>query len=385
MTALRLALAVFCFAALALPAQGQPPPGRVGSFMAEAGPVAMYRVADRLDRPWGMTFLTDGRMLVTERPGRLRIVDGSGEMPATVSGTPTVYAQGQGGLLDVALDPDFAETGYVYLSYARPGPRGTAATALGRGRLVDDALEDFEVLFTQEPYESGSAHFGSRIAFSPDGAYLFLAMGERFKFDPAQDLGSHLGTIIRIRPDGSIPDDNPFVGRDGAQPEIWSYGHRNIESAAFDPATGELYVVEMGPLGGDELNRIERGANYGWPEVSWGIDYDGEDIPDPTTRPEFEDAVTWWSPVIAPSGMAYYDGDAFPAWQGNALVGSLKRQGLVRLAMADGEVVEEEVLPMGRRIREVEVGPDGFIYVLTDQANGDVLRLEPIEITQPED
>ena len=377
---LRPALAALLF--LAVPAAAQSSygygSGSADQVITEAGPVAVQALVDGdLERPWGMAFLPDGRLLVTERPGRLRILSTDGELSDPVGGTPTVYAQGQGGLLDVALDPDFDETGYVYLSYARPGPGGSAATALGRGRLEADSLVGFEVLFTQEPYITGSKHFGSRIAFSPDG-HVFLAMGERFQFDPAQDLSNHLGTVVRLNRDGSVPDDNPFVNDPNAEPEIWSYGHRNIESAAFDPETGDLYVVEMGPLGGDELNRPEPGRNYGWPVVSWGINYDGTEIPDPPTRPEFADAVTHWSPVISPSGMAFYTGAVFPEWTGSAFIGSLTRQGVVRVRVEGGAAVDEEVVPLGARIRDVEAGPDGYLYLLTDQDDGDLWRLAPL-------
>ena len=376
----RSALAAFLLAALSLPTQAQGPPGQVESILTEAGPVSVMRVADRIPRPWAMTFLPDGRMLVTSRPGKLLLMTTDGELPAEVAGTPTVFAQGQGGLLDVALDPDFASNGTVYLSFARPGPDGSAATALGRGRMVEDAdgarLDGFETLFTQEPYITGPNHFGSRIAFGPDGM-LYLTMGERFQFDPAQDPANHLGALVRLNPDGSVPDDNPFVGRDG-EDEIWSYGHRNVESAAFDPRTGELWIAEMGPLGGDELNRIQRGANYGWPVVSWGINYDGTEIPDPPTRPEFEDATIHWTPVISPSGMAYYGGTVFPEWTGSFFIGSLSRQGVVRVAVDGDRVTEQEVMALGERIREVEAGPDGHLYVLTDQEEGQLWRLEPL-------
>ncbi len=364
---------------LALPAAAQqiPSKGQAGSVLTEAGPMAVQSLADGLDHPWGMAFLPDGRLLVTERPGRLRILGLDGTLSDPVAGTPTVFAQGQGGLLDVALDPEFETTGYVYLSYARPGPEGSAATAVGRARLVADSLQGFEVLFTQAPYITGPNHFGTRIAFSPEG-HLFLTMGERFQFDPAQDLGSHLGSVVRIHRDGSVPDDNPFVGQEGAQPEIWSYGHRNVESAAVHPETGELWIAEMGPLGGDELNRIERGANYGWPIVSWGMDYDGTDIPNPPTHPEFADAVTQWTPVISPSGMAVYTADGFPAWTGSVLIGSLTRRALVRVVVEDGAVTHEEIVPLDARIRDVEQGPDGYVYVLTDRDDGDVWRLAPL-------
>jgi glucose/arabinose dehydrogenase len=387
---MRLCFAALLALGLAVAATAQPPPGQIASFLsAEGGPVAAFPVADGLASPWGMTFLPDGRMLVTEKPGHLRIVTMGGGVSAPVEGVPEVWAQGQGGLLDVALDPDFEDNGFVYLSYARPRPGGEgdeAATAVGRGRLVDDRIEDFEVLFTQEPYRTGRAHFGSRIAFSPDG-HLVLTTGERFQFEPAQDLSDHLGTVVRIHRDGSIPDDNPFVGDPDAEDEIWSYGHRNIQAMAFDKVTGDLYVAEMGPLGGDELNRVERGANYGWPVVSWGMDYDGQLIRDPTTRPEFEDAVDYWTPTIAPSGMVHYTGSVFPGWQGSYLIGSLVYRGLVRVTVADGAIASQEIFPIGARIREVEQGPDGHVYLLTDEPDpqGRVLVLRSIETSPPED
>ena len=377
-------LVLAALASLLPAAAAQPPPRQVASFVSPVtGPIGVYEVADGLSHPWGLAFLPDGRMLVTERGGALRlVVPDSGEVPAVVGGTPTVYAQGQGGLLDVALDPDFEDTGYVYLTYARPGPGGAAAPALGRGRLVDDQIEDFEVLFTAEPYLVSGAHFGSRIAFDDDG-HVFMTIGERFQFTPAQDLGNALGAVVRLRRDGSVPDDNPFVGEPDAEGAIWSYGHRNIQAAAFHGDTGELYVTEMGPLGGDELNHVRRGENYGWPYVSWGMDYDGELIPDPPTRPEFADAAHVFDPTIAPSGMAFYTGDAFAGWRGHFLIGSLVYRGLVRVHVEGGEVVGREIYPIGRRIREVEQGPDGLVYVLTDQDDGGVLVLRPIETRPP--
>ena len=377
----RIAAAVLvALTALAAPARAQPDdPMQVGSVMTEAGAVAVEQLADGLDHPWGMAFLPDGRLLVTERnSGDLYRLGLDHELSAPLEGTPEVFAQGQGGLLDVALDPDFEANGYVYLTYARPGPEGSAATALGRGRLVDDRIEGFENLFTQEPWITGPNHFGSRVAFSREG-HVFLTMGERFQFDPAQDLGNHLGAVVRLHADGSVPDDNPFVGRGDARPEIWSYGHRNVESAAVHPATGALWIAEMGPLGGDELNRPEAGRNYGWPVVSWGINYDGTEIPDPPTRPEFADAVKQWTPVISPSGMAVYTGDMFGAWTGSLFIGSLTRQGLVRLEIEDGTVTHEEIIPLDARIRDVEAGPDGSLYVLTDEDDGKVWRLSPLQ------
>ena len=370
----RLLLLALALAPAAL-AQSFPTLQQAGSVMTDAGPVAVELVADGLERPWGAAFLPDGRLLVTERPGRLQLFARDGSR-TEVGGTPTVYAQGQGGLLDVAVAPDFAETRHVYVSFARPGPGGAAATALGRGVLQGDSLAGFETLFTQTPWITGDKHFGTRIAFDGDG-HVFLTMGERFQFEPAQDPANTLGAVVRLRLDGSIPTDNPYVDADGADPAIWSTGHRNVEAAVMTP-DGELWIAEMGPLGGDELNRVERGANYGWPTVSWGMNYDGTDIPDPSTRPEFADAATWWSPVISPSGMAFYAGDVFPAWTGSVMIGSLTRQGLVRLVIENGAVTHQEIVPLDARIREVEAGPDGHVYLLTDADEGAVWRLAPL-------
>ncbi len=356
--------------------RAQPAPGEVESVLTSAGPISVRDVTGGLEHPWGVAVLPDGRMLVTERPGRLRIVEPGGSMSDPLAGVPEVFAQGQGGLLDVAVGPDVAETGRVYLSFAEPG-EGGASTALGRGRLADDRIEDFTVIFRQEPKVPGPNHFGTRIVFAPDGT-LFLTLGERFKFDPAQDLSNHLGTIVHLNPDGSVPEDNPFVGRADAEPEIWSYGHRNIEAAAIDPETGALWIAEMGPLGGDELNQPEAGGNHGWPVVSWGMHYDGTDIPDPPTRPDFADAVRHWSPVISPSGMIFYTGALFPEWQGSAFIGGLSAHELVRVAIDGRAVVEEERIPLPTRIRDVAEGPDGALYVLTDEADGHLWRIVPL-------
>lgn len=356
-------------------------PEQVVTLRTEAGNIEVTEVAGGLVHPWGMTFLPDGRMLVTERPGRLRLVTAEGELrDEPVQGTPEVWAEGQGGLLDVVADPDFEQNQLVWLSFAEAGEGGTAGTALGRGRFVDDRLQEFEVVWRQSEKVEGPNHFGNRIVFAEDNA-IFVALGERFKFEPAQDLSNTLGTVIRITRDGEPVEDNPFVDQPGARGEIFSYGHRNIQAAAIDPATGDLYVAEMGPLGGDELNRIEKGANYGWPEVSWGTHYDGGDIPDPPTRPELRDAVTIWTPVIAPSGMIFYQGDQFPEFQGDALIGGLVSEGITRLEFTDGEVARQEHIPLADRVREVEEGPDGNIYVLIDQQDGALWKLQPLSAT----
>jgi glucose/arabinose dehydrogenase len=330
-------------------------------------------VAGKLQNPWGLAFLPDGRMLVTERPGKLRVVTKDGTKSDPLKGVPEVAASGQGGLLDVAVDPKFAENGLVYLSYSEPG-EGGAGTAVARGKLGTDALDNVEVIFRQKPKVGGGLHFGSRLAFSPDGK-LFVTLGDRFKFEPAQDLSTHIGKVVRINPDGSVPEDNPFVGQDGKLPEIWSYGHRNAQGAAIHPETGKLWENEFGPLGGDELNVVEPSKNYGWPLVSWGKHYDGKEIPDPPTRPEFTDAIQHWTPVISPSGMSFYTGDAIPGWKGNLLIAGLSAQGIVRLTLDGEKVTDEERIPLKSRIRNVVQGPDGAVYALTDAGNGKILRL----------
>ena len=347
----------------------------------DAGDVKVKTVVDSLTHPWGMAFLPDDRLLVTERAGQLRILDTDSTLSEPVKGVPDVFNTGQGGLLDVALDPDFENNQWVYLSFSEPGEDSTASTALGRGKWEEDQIKDFTVIFRQEPKVNGPNHFGGRIVFAPDGK-LFLTLGERFKFDPAQDLSNHLGTLVRINPDGSVPSDNPFVGQEDAKDEIWSYGHRNTQSAAIDPATDKLWIVEMGPMGGDELNQPTAGTNYGWPVVSWGDDYDGEDIPNPPTHPEFADAVIHWTPTISPSGMVFYTGNMFPEWQNTALIGGLTASGIVRVRI-DGEQAEEvERIPLAARVRDIEQASDGSLFVLTDEEKGKILHLRMLELAQ---
>jgi glucose/arabinose dehydrogenase len=341
----------------------------------EIGKIKVETLATGLEHPWGLAFLPDGRMLVTERAGRLRIMAEDGTLSDPLTGVPKVVAEGQGGLLDVALDPKFKDNKLVYISYAEPG-EGGAGTAVARGTLVDGGLEGVQVLFRQMPKVGGGNHFGSRLVFTPDGK-LFVTLGERFKFDPAQDLSSHLGKIVRINPDGSVPEDNPFISQKDAQPEIWSYGHRHPQGAAIHPETGKLWQTEFGPRGGDELNIPAAGANYGWPVVSWGTHYDGKDIPNPPTRPEFVDAIHHWTPVISPSGIAFYTSDTIPSWKGNLLIGGLSSQGIVRLKLDGEKIVGEERIPLDARIRNVAQGPDGAVYALTDAGDGKVLRLTP--------
>jgi glucose/arabinose dehydrogenase len=344
-----------------------------GPRNTKAGTIKVETVATGLSHPWGLAFLPDGRMLVTERTGTLCLVSKDGKLSAPLSGVPEVVVAGQGGLLDVAIDPDFKSNNLVYLSYSELGESG-ASTAVARGKLGDSGLENVEVIFRQMPKIKGNLHFGSRLVFALDGK-LFVTLGERFQFTPAQDLGNDLGKIVRINPDGSVPKDNPFVGRNDARPEIWSYGHRNPQGAAIHPETGKLWETEFGPMGGDELNIPQAGQNYGWPVVSWGSHYDGRAIPKPPTHPEFADAIYHWNPVISPSGITFYTGDAIPAWKGNLLIAGLSSQAIVRLTLDGEKVVDEERIPMGTRIRDVVQGPDGAVYALTDEGNGEILRL----------
>ena len=335
-------------------------------------------VAVGLEHPWGVELLPDGRFLVTERPGRLRVVNRDGRLSAPLTGVPEVYARGQGGLLDVALSPGFAQDRLIYLSFAERGSGG-AGTAVARGRLGERGLEDAQVIWRQQPKVDGSYnHWGSRLVFRPDGT-LFVTLGDRFVHsERAQDLSTTIGKIVRINPDGSVPRDNPFVGRSGALPEIWSYGHRNVQAAVLD-ARGELWTVEHGARGGDELNNPQPGKNYGWPVITYGVDYSGARIGIGTSHPGMEQPVYYWDPVIAPSGATFYSGTAFPDWRGDLLVGSLRPGALVRLRIANGRVTVEEryMDELGERIRDVREGPDGAIYLLTDSSRGRLIRVEP--------
>ncbi|MGQ0701660.1 MAG: PQQ-dependent sugar dehydrogenase [Gemmatimonadales bacterium] len=361
------------------------PPGPNGPALRSPNPSAQRNalkvetVARGLEHPWALAFLPDGRILVTERPGRLRIVEPDGRLSSPLAGVPAVHARGQGGLLDVALDPDFSSNQTIYLSYAEPGAGGLAGTAVAQARLGAAGLEDLRVIYRQEPKVAGGGHFGSRLVFDRSGA-LFVTQGDRFDYrDQAQNLSSGLGKMVRIMPDGSIPRDNPFAGQSGTRREIWSYGHRNIQAAALDPATGQLWTVEHGARGGDELNHPEAGKNYGWPVITYGRDYSGLAIGEGTAKEGMEQPVYYWDPIIAPSGMVFYSGDAFPDWKGNILVGGLASQVLVRLVLENGAVVREEryLGELGWRIRDVQEGPDGALYVVTDEADGRVLRILP--------
>lgn len=343
---------------------------------AEAGaPFGISAIA-ALDNPWAMTFLPDGRMLVTEKAGRLRIVTQDGKISDALDGIPAVADAGQGGLADVVLHPDFANNQYVYLSYAEPRPDGTVGTAVGRGKLTALGLDGFQVIWRQEPGVSGDGHFSGRMAFSPDG-FLFITSGERQKMDPAQDLNQNLGKVIRLTDTGGIPSDNPYYDQGRVKAQIWSAGHRNLLGLAFN-GQGDLWEVEMGPRGGDELNIVQRAKNYGWPVVSEGKHYDGRAIPKHGTHPEFEAPKLSWNPVISPSSLMFYSGGMFPEWRGSAFIGGLSSQSLVRVAFNDVKPREVDRFAMSARIREVEQGPDGSIWLLEDgESGGKLLKLIP--------
>jgi aldose sugar dehydrogenase len=340
--------------------------------------VGAETVAKGLEHPWALAFLPDGRILVTERPGRLRIVGMDGTMSDPLGAVPEVVARNQGGLLDVAIDPKFEQNRLVYLSYAEPG-EGGAGTAVARGRLGEGTLEDVKVIYRQQPKVKGDGHFGSRLVFAPDGK-LFITQGDRMDYrEQAQNLESGLGKLIRINPDGSIPDDNPFVGKSGVRPEIYSYGHRSMQAAALHPETGQLWTVEHGARGGDELNHPEAGKNYGWPVITYGRDYSGASIGEGTAKEGMEQPVYYWDPVIAPSGAVWYTGDKYPGWKGSLFVGSLQPGALVRLTVENDRVTREEryLGELGDRIRDVQQGPDGLLYLVTDEDDGRLLRVVP--------
>jgi glucose/arabinose dehydrogenase len=347
--------------------------------------VDVVTVAEGLQNPWGMVFLPDRRMLVTERPGRLRVVSAEGKLSAAVAGLPAVDARNQGGLLDVTLDPNFATNRLIYWSYAEPRGQGANNTAVARGRLVDGAaprVENVQVIFHQVPSLESNLHFGSRLVFARDGT-LFVTLGERSITEgrmQAQRLDGLLGKIVRINADGSIPNDNPFVGKDGVRSEIWSIGHRNVQAATLHPTTGELWEVEHGTRGGDELNIVRKGRDYGWPTIAYGIEYSGKPITgNITQKAGMEQPIYYWDPVIAPSGMTFYTGNLFPAWKGSLFIGGLQSTNLVRLDISGEKVTGEERLlgQVNERMRDVTQGPDGALYLLTDNSKGRVLKVVP--------
>ncbi|MBB5885765.1 PQQ-dependent sugar dehydrogenase [Xanthomonas sp. LMG 8992] len=349
---------------------------RRGDWPFSATPVATF------NEPWAMSFLPDGTALVSEKGGTLKRIDPVSGHTGAVSGVPAVAYGGQGGLGDVLPHPGFAKNGWVYLSYAEPGSGDTRGAAVMRAKLTLDnngggTLSQQQVIWRQQPKVSGNGHFGHRLAFGPDGK-LWISSSERQKFDPAQDMSGNLGKIVRLNDDGSVPADNPFANRGGVAAQVWSLGHRNVLGLAFD-ANGRLWEHEMGPAGGDELNLIQRGANYGYPIVSNGDHYDGRPIPDHSTRPEFAAPKVSWTPVISPAGFVIYNGSRFPQWRGNGFIGGLSSQSLVRIEFNGERAREAARYDMGKRIREVEQGPDGALWLLEDGAGGRLLKLQPLE------
>jgi glucose/arabinose dehydrogenase len=368
-----------CLIALVLACSAAPAAAQ--TYPSSAGNLNVETIARGLERPWGLAFLPDGKMLVTERAGRLRVVARDGKLSPPATGVPAVRANGQGGLHDVVPDRDFATNRTIYFCYAEPASGG-GRTAMARARFADGEapkLDDVKVIFRQEGPLSSGNHYGCRVVQGRDGN-LWLTMGDHFTSrDEAQNLANHIGKIVRVTPDGAVPRDNPFVGRSDARPEIWSYGHRNSQGAALHPQSGKLWEHEHGPRGGDEINIPLAGKNYGWPVIGYGIDYSGVKIHDATAKAGMEQPVKYWVPSIAPSGMAFYTGDVFAPWKGNLLVGALAGQLLVRLEL-DGEKVgkEERLLTnLGARIRDVRQGPDGAIWLLTDSGDGRILRVTP--------
>lgn len=367
-----LVLALAASLGFTTPSFAQPAPVRSGDLTVET-------VVGGLENPWGMAFLPDGSILVTERPGRLRMVSPQGVLSQPLSGLPQITARGQGGLLDVAADPAFAQNRTIWFSYADARSGGASGTSLAKAQInsAGTALQGVQVMFRQEPAHSGRNHFGSRIVFDREG-HIFLTLGDRFDLKAeAQNPANHIGKVVRIDREGGAPAGNPK--KQGWAPEIWSIGHRNVQAAALHPRTGALWTVEHGARGGDEVNIPKAGLNYGWPVITYGVDYSGAKIGEGTQKPGLEQPVHYWDPSVAPSGAAFYTGDAFPAWRGNLLFGALRGSMLVRLTLDGDKVVGEERLlrDLGERIRDVRQGPDGFVYLLTDDSRGRVLRVRP--------
>lgn len=366
-------------AATAATASAAVPGEPARQFRSQHGAISVSTVATGLENPWALAHLPDGRMLVTERPGRLRIIGLDGALSAPLAGVPAVVAEGQGGLMDVVPAPDFAQSQRIYLSFSEPGEGRLASTAVAHARLTDAGLEDVQVIFSQKPKLDTRHHFGSRLVFDGHG-HLFITLGDRGVRHTAQELDSHMGGVIRVNLDGSVPADNPFLGQDGVLPEFWSYGHRNQQGAALNPWTGALWTHEHGPKGGDEINLPQPGKNYGWPIATYGINYSGEAIPEAQgeTVEGMENPHHVWKVSPGVSGMAFYDHERFPAWRNSLFVGALAQRVLIRLSL-DGDAVtgEERLLEdLGWRIRDVRVGPDGAVYVVTDETRGRVLKVE---------
>lgn len=346
-------------------------------FNSTEGKLKLSVLATGLENPWGMDFLPDGKILVTERAGRLRIIDQKGSVSKPVTGLPELYINGQGGLLDVLVDPQFEKNNLIYFSYSEPDKK-LAGTAVAKAELKGETLENVKVIFRQTPKVEGKNHWGSRLALAKDGT-LFITLGDRFDYsEHAQDLTNHLGKVVRINTDGTVPKNNPFVSLKSALPEIWSYGHRNVQGASIDPSTGKLWTNEHGPKGGDELNLTIAGENYGWPLASYGSHYSGEQIPDEHAAKGFREPVYYWVPSIATSGLLFYTDDKFPSWKGSVFVGALAGKSLVRLGFVNERVTNEErlITELGERIRDVGQGKDGWIYIITDEKDGKLIKIE---------
>ncbi|SFR56809.1 Glucose/arabinose dehydrogenase, beta-propeller fold [Pseudidiomarina maritima] len=377
---LRNLLAVSVTAALAMTTTS----AVADTVSTERHKVSVNTITDKLNKPWGMAFLPSGELLITEKSGTLRRVTRAGAISEPLQGVPAVVDQSQGGLLDVAVDPNFADNQFVYLSYSEADPAGGEgnSTAVMRAKLSSNGLTDGKVIFRGAPKYKSGAHFGSRLVFAPDG-HLFVTLGDRYSaMDDAQTLDNHHGKVVRIKPDGSVPADNPFVGQDNALPEIWSYGHRNVQGAAIHPMTGKLWTVEHGPKGGDEINIPDAGKNYGWPIATYGVDYDNSIISDKTHVEGTVQPHYYWVPSIATSNMIFYTGDKFPAWQGDLLVAALKGSQVARLDLEGDRVMHEETLfeeAVTQRIRDIEQGPDGYIYLITDDRAGQLIQIKPAE------
>jgi glucose/arabinose dehydrogenase len=366
---------LFCAALLA------PAMAAAQTFNSSAGAIDVQTLAKGLEHPWSLAFLPDKRMLVTERPGRMRIVAPDGTLSAALAGVPAVHSGGQAGLLDVILDRHFGQNGTIYFCFNADAANATAVARAHLDAGASPKLDDTTVIFRQKGAPTrGNNNVACRIAQAGDGN-LFVTLGDHFAAkEDAQKLDNHIGKIVRIRPDGSVPPDNPFVNQQGALPEIWAYGLRNAEGLAFNPADGKLWEQEHGPMGGDEINIIEKGKNYGWPVVSFGLNYDGTPVgTGKSSAPGLQPPLWHWTPSIAPSGMAFYTGDLFPAWKGSLFNGALKFQLLSRLDLKGDTVVKEERLlqSLGQRIRDVRQGPDGALYLLTDETAGRILRIVP--------
>lgn len=362
---------------LALPmAQAKPV-----EIKTESGNIRVTTIAEGLENVWSLAFLPDGNMLVTEKPGRMRIVTPDGKVGEPLQGLPEIYNQGQAGLLDVVLAPDFATSKKIYFSYSEPGEKNTNSTAVSSAVLNGNKLEKVTRIFSQQPKIESTAHFGSRLVWKEDGT-LFVTLGDRYsEKDRAQTLDNHLGKVVRINSDGSVPQDNPFVKTAGALPEIWSYGHRNVQGAAINPLTKKLWTGEHGPQGGDELNIDEAGKNYGWPVITYGENYGGGKIGEGTHKEGMEQPAYKWVPSIATTGFIFYTGDKFPKWKNNIVLTSLREQTLVRLEMDGDKITREERLlkkEIGQRLRSVVQGPDGLIYLVTDESKGKILQLSPL-------